>query len=64
MEVINRIEESEIIGLHLGWIVPEDGRWQALMKLTKSACGYESSHTRAYQRLAYKLFRSIQIDRL
>lgn len=59
MEVIDRIEESEIIGLYLGWLVPKDGRWQALMKLTKSVCGCESSHTRAYQRLAYKLCRSI-----
>jgi hypothetical protein len=54
MEVIDRIEESEIIGLYLGWVVPEDGRWQPLMKLTKSDRGYESSHTRAYQRLAHK----------
>jgi hypothetical protein len=51
---VDRIEESTIIGLYLGWVVPEDGQWQPLMKLTKSDRGYEASHTRAYQRLAQK----------
>jgi hypothetical protein len=48
------IEESKISGLYLGWVVPEDGQWQPLMKLTKSDRGYEASHTRTYQRLAQK----------
>jgi hypothetical protein len=51
---VDRIEESKISGLYLGWVVPEDGQWQPLMKLTKSDRGYEASHTRAYQRLAQK----------
>jgi hypothetical protein len=51
---VDRIEESKIIGLYLGWVVPEDGQWQPLMRLTKSDRGYEASHTRAYQRLAQK----------
>ena len=51
---IAQIKESKIIGLYLGWVVPEDGQWQPLMKLTKSERGYEASHTRAYQRLAQK----------
>jgi hypothetical protein len=51
---IAQIKESKIIGLYLGWVVPEDGQWQPLMKLTESERGYEASHTRAYQRLAQK----------
>ena len=51
---VDRIEESKVMGLYLGWVVPEDGQWQPLMKLTKSDRGYEASHTRAYQRLAQK----------
>jgi hypothetical protein len=51
---VDRIEESKISGLYLGWVVPEDGQWQPLMKLTKSDRGYKASHTRAYQRLAQK----------
>jgi hypothetical protein len=49
-----QIIESRIVGLYLGWVVPEDGQWQPLMQLTKSDRGYESSHTRAYQQLAQK----------
>jgi hypothetical protein len=51
---VTQIEESKIVGLYLGWVVPEDGQWQPLMKLSKSDRGYESSHTRAYQQLAPK----------
>jgi hypothetical protein len=51
---INVIEESKIVGLYLGWVVPEDGQWQPLMKLIQSDRGYEASHTREYQRLAQK----------
>ena len=51
---IAQIKESKIIGLYLGWVVPEDGQWQPLMRLAKSDRGYEASHTVAYQRLAHK----------
>ena len=51
---IAQSKESKIIGLYLGWVVPEDGQWQPLMKLTESERGYEAIHTRAYQRLAQK----------
>jgi hypothetical protein len=49
-----QIIESRIVGLYLGWVVPEDGQWQPLMQLTKSDRGYKSSHTCAYQQLAQK----------
>ena len=51
---VTQIEESKIVGLYLGWVVPENGQWQPLMKLTKSNCGYEASHTRVYQELSSK----------
>jgi hypothetical protein len=49
---INQNEESQIAGLYLGWVTPEDGQWQPLMKTVKISGEYHSSHTCAYQRLA------------
>ncbi len=49
---INQNEESQIAGLYLGWVVPDDGQWQPLMKTVKTNSEYHSIHTRAYQRLA------------
>jgi hypothetical protein len=49
---INPTEESQIAGLYLGWVVPENGQWQPLLKTVKTRSEYHSSHTRAYQRLA------------
>jgi hypothetical protein len=51
---VAQIEKSKIVGLYLGWVVPEDEQWQPLMRLAKSDRGYEASHTCAYQRLAKK----------
>jgi hypothetical protein len=48
----NRNEESQISGLYLGWVTPEDGQWQPLLKTVKISSGFQSGHTRAFQRLA------------
>ncbi len=51
---IHENEESQITGLYLGWVTPEDGQWLPLVKTVKTSAGYHSTYTRAYQQLVTK----------
>ena len=48
MNYLPLTNDGTIVGMYLGWVVPDTDRWEALIKLTKSTLGYHLSYTRAY----------------
>ena len=38
-------KDGTIIGMYLGWVIPDTNKWEALLKLTKSSLGYHINFT-------------------
>jgi hypothetical protein len=38
-------KDNTIIGMYLGWVIPETQKWEALLRLTKSSLGYHLNPT-------------------
>lgn len=44
-------KDGTVVGMYLGWVVPDTQQWEALIKLTKFSRDYHASYTRAYVEL-------------